>query len=330
MLDMKYGVKQSVQDDRDHCIAAAVPMLETYPDEYSIPVVIDTIYNQLNTSMCVAFSLKRIKEYQELNERGRYIPLSAGFIYTDRYFEDVDYDLLSEGMCPREALKRLKADGVCTEKTFNWMGNWQDVGRSLITQQMEDEAKPFRILSYAACSNDNEIKAALMHTGAVLGSIPVTKKFVGDYNEPITRKYAEDPKNLYGYHAITIVGWVVKDEVTYWKCVNSYGKEWGNYEGYFFLPLGYPFAEVWAITDYVEPIKPNKPKYWHVQVGSFSSKSDAYDLSLKLKQAKYPTYIVNIGGLWKVQIGAFADQGNAAILEAKLKQDGREVTVSYY
>ena len=42
---------------------------------------------------------------------------------------------------------------------------------------------------------------------------------------------------LKGGHAIKILGWGTENDIDYWLCANSWGKDWGM-KGYFKIELG--------------------------------------------------------------------------------------------
>ena len=333
------GAIPSPQDDRDYRVAAAVPIEDEtlLPNEFEVSYKIDHIYDQGNTGMCVAYSLKRIKEVQELKNQKKYIPMSAGFIYNNRELMDESLTLTSEGMIMREALLHLVKEGVCKEELFNWKGFWVEVKNkpSLITSTMIEDAKNYKISQFVKAETRIEMKSALMQLGPLIAGIPVTGKLIGGYNELITMEWALQPWNYYGGHAVVIVGWKRYNGINYWTCINSWGKDWGDFGGYFYLPFNYPMFEVWSLTDvdFIVPENvpvPEKPKYWRVQVGAFGVKNNAYNMQAALKAKGYATYIVFVNGLYKVQTGAFSVKENALNLEAKLKAQGFPTYVVYY
>lgn len=67
---------------------------------------------------------------------------------------------------------------------------------------------------------------------------------------------------------------------------------------------------------------------YKVQVGAFSTKSNAEKLAKKLKAKGYETVIVYVGKLYKVQLGAFSSKANAETLAEKLKNDGFDSIVT--
>lgn len=69
---------------------------------------------------------------------------------------------------------------------------------------------------------------------------------------------------------------------------------------------------------------------YKVQVGAYKQKNNAMATEQKLKQAGFPTYVVQEGGLYKVQTGAFAKRANAEEQERQLKAKGFDTFIATY
>ena len=254
----KLGALISPPDERDYPVSSYVGIEENFPEEYIIPNLVE-VYDQGNTAKCVAYSLAWIKASQEVKERGKYIPMSYDFIYSNRYPGQDSYRLLDfEGSYPRDLIKNLKNDGVCERELFTTNLPWE-IAIMRITNEMRENAKQYKIRTYLRLYSNNEMKTALMKLGALSISIPITPKFVGDYNEMIDWDYVQ--KYRKGNHMVTIIGWEKKNNIEYWIGVNSWGFDWGNYDGLFYLPFGYPVNEAWSLTD--EIVTHWAEKYWN-------------------------------------------------------------------
>lgn len=70
-------------------------------------------------------------------------------------------------------------------------------------------------------------------------------------------------------------------------------------------------------------------KFYRVQCGAFSVKSNANALENKLKQVGFNTYIKKIDGLYKVQLGAFKNKANAESLFDTVKSKGFDAFLTY-
>jgi hypothetical protein len=236
------GVIPSSIDPRDYnlsrIIAAAPP---TFPDEFMLPIPPDAPYDQEYTSMCVAFSLSAKKEIQEYLERDVWERYSMGYIYGRR----LPSDHQGEGMDPRQAIKTLVTYGIPSYQTFPYIGKYQDVRVKVFGQiyDLDRQAQPQRVGSYAAIKSVSEIKTALMELGPVLFCIPVYDSFYkgGDLDMPNKAK-----ESIRGYHALLIVGW---NKDNRWIILNSWGKRWGPHNGFCTVPFGYPAQEIWSVTD---------------------------------------------------------------------------------
>ena len=71
-----------------------------------------------------------------------------------------------------------------------------------------------------------------------------------------------------------------------------------------------------------EKIDIDEKVLYHVQVGTYSKKSNADTQLAKVKAAGFDTYMVQVGGLYKVQTGAFSKKSNADAMAKKLKAKG--------
>lgn len=325
--NMKLGCLLSPPDIRDYNISGAIPINTTFPDEYEIPEKLGFVYNQQNTMMCVAHSLCAIKTLQEIRETGKKTLFSRSFIYCNRFGEGFSEDTPMEGMYPKMALEHLRKQGVCKAELWDELiHDWMQ-GYNKLTPQMYEDAKKTVIKSYAKVESNVEIMSSLMTLGALAASIVITPKF-GTWNDVLTADYQK--KNSYGNHMITIVGWRKHptNGKKYWKCLNSSGEQWGD-KGYFYLEFGFLFNEIWAITDAVNPT-PEKPKYWRTQVGAYSIKLNAQNMQIKLKNAGFATYLVQVNGLYKVQTGCFSIKTNAENLSKQLKAKGFDNFITYY
>ncbi len=325
--NMKFGALKSPNDPHDFHIAAAIPIQEQFEENYMIPYSIHQVYNQQLSPMCVAFSIGLICELHNNKEYNKDIPLSKAFIYSNRDWEDAEGFYEGEGVYPRGALKQLQKCGTCRaelwdELTNNWYASYQK-----ITDEMRNDALKYKINSYARLYTTNEIKSALKTIGAVTISIPVTDKFVGDYNEIIDWNYAN--KHHYGNHMVTVIGWETYKNIEYWVIVNSWGTDWGNYGGMFFYPTENPINEAWSIVDWIEP-KKQPQKYYRCQVGAFISKDSAKKYQEQVAIQGLSTYIVNIDGYFKIQLGAWLSYELATKFKDSLLEKGIQAFVTYY
>ena len=312
------GVRLSPPDSRDYPVSKLVPTPDKLPDRFAISPLPE-VYDQNGYGMCVAFSLATIKEVQVWKERGVRTRYSPGFVYANR--NDEDYQ--GEGMVPREALKKMIKDGVCTYDSFPYMSLVYDLKDKLgpVWAGCFEEAKPQRIKSFARLYSTADVKSALTQLGPVMICIPVYTSFYPGGDLPLPDISRED---LLGFHAMTVMGW--KDDR--WIVRNSWGGEWGD-KGNCTLPFNYPIDELWSITDKYEPLS-GSTKYWRVQVGAFKIRSYADSMYSRLKKAGFDACIIQEGNLWLVFAGAFEEKQNARGLCQLLERKGFDYCVLYF
>jgi hypothetical protein len=243
------GLIRSTHDSRDYTIAMLGLTIETvYPEEYQCLGARLGVGDQGGYGMCVAYSLKAIKEYQELKERGTLTKWSAAFIYGNR---DPSH-WQGEGMMLREALSKLITDGTCSNKLLGINNNYIFCKQN-ITNEMRVAAVPQKVAAYARCYSNNELKSALMNLGPVAIGFNIYDSFINCYDGMLTIPNTSVEKN-WGGHAVIITGWKrIYDDKGYherWVIQNSWGTRWGD-NGYAYMPITYPIYERWTITDYI-------------------------------------------------------------------------------
>ena len=234
---MKYffGALKPKVDTRDYRLRAAAT---EYPESYlceNLPLV----KNQRSVSSCVAHATAAILEVFNKTETGKFVPLSTNFIYG---MQGVAFGRLESGMYLRDACKIVKEYGNATEASIG--GNTEQPKctewlKEKLTDNIYEEAKNYKVASYAKCKTTNDIKHALINYGPVLGSIKWYDKYT------LKDKIITFDKNVdYGYHAIMICGWNENG----WICQNSWGRNW-NSDGKFIYPYTEKFEEAWSFVD---------------------------------------------------------------------------------
>ena len=230
-----FGALKPKADIRDYRIAAAVA---EYPESY-LCENLPPVKNQRSVSSCVAHATAVILEAFNKKETGHFVPLSTNFIYG---MQGVAFDRLESGMYLRDACKIVKEYGNATEASIG--GNTEQPKctewlKEKLTDNIYEEAKNYKVASYAKCKTTNDIKHALINYGPVLGSIKWYDKYT------IKDKIITFDKNVdYGYHAIMICGW----DKNGWICQNSWGRNW-NSDGKFIYLYTEKFEELWSFVD---------------------------------------------------------------------------------
>lgn len=229
------GALKPKADIRDYRIAAAAT---EYPKSY-LCENLPPVKNQRNVSSCVAHATAAILEVFNKTETGKFVPLSTNFIYG---MQGIAFGKLTSGMYLRDACKIVKEYGNATEASIG--GNTEQPKctewlKEKLTDNIYEEAKNYKVASYAKCKTVNDIKHALINYGPVLGSIKWYDKYT------LKDKIITFDKNVdYGYHAIMICGWNENG----WICQNSWGRNW-NGDGKFIYPYTEKFEELWSFVD---------------------------------------------------------------------------------
>ncbi len=242
----KLGVVPSRHDSRDYKINKFFAARTDFPEEFRIQERIDNIYDQGYVGSCVAFSLKAIKELQELKERKVFTEYSPGFIYLNRFKKEnggsYQHTYMGEGMEPRDALKSLQLDGVCEYSLFPYNVAFSEYDKYPIPPEAFAHAYPQRISYYFAVETVNEIKQALIDNGPVQYCIPV---YDCVYDVGKDGLIGTPIGSISGYHSMVIEGWRSDNR---WIVRNSWSKDWGD-NGFGYFPFSYPISEAWGITD---------------------------------------------------------------------------------
>jgi C1A family cysteine protease len=220
------------------------PVITDFPPEHLVEKP-PSIYDQGQTSMCVAYSLAALKEQHEYKERGTRMRYSPGFIYGNR--KPTDYQ--GEGMHPREALANLVESGVCTYEELLGTGPYSACKAWVewLPRRVREKAKDQRILSYVRAYTDNEIKTMLTTMGPVALTIAVYPSFFHPPGGIVS--VVQPDESIQGYHEMLIVGWKRIKGKEYWVVHNSWGTAWGD-AGRCYIPAGYQgITECWGVTD---------------------------------------------------------------------------------
>lgn len=234
----RLGAIPSPHDHRDYRLARITATKSHFPEQYIYENLVPSPYDQGDSEACVAYSLKAIKEMQEMKERKRFTPFSAAYIYGAR---DKD-DYRGEGMIPREALDILRNRGDCRDALMPGIGTYaQCAGK--ITPAIDRDAAPQKIQTYTAIHTVDEVKTSLLELGPITIGLPVYDSFYQGGHLPMPDPAKE---TLHGFHMVTAVGWMKDNR---WLILNSWGESWGELKGYCTIPYAYPVHEMWALTD---------------------------------------------------------------------------------
>ena len=242
------GAFPSNVDNRDYKVSQLISCAIQLPSEYKTNTP-RLVWDQGQSSECVASSLSLVRYLQEYNQSSNRKPFSPSYIYANR--EDGMYK--GEGMYPREALKILQTYGVSFYDDFPGFYIYEDAVKKYfeVKKDLDAKARPFRISSYYAVSSDIEIKSSILQLQAVSAMFPVYDTLYSpDANGKILFTSSMLNERISGYHQMTLVGWTADD---YWVIQNSWGDDYGK-DGIIYIPHSYPIIEAWAMVDSITEV----------------------------------------------------------------------------
>lgn len=315
----------SPDDDRDYLVSKLIAQVSVFPTEFLIPYNHE-VKNQGMVSSCVAHSLAYCKEIIEEKQSNKFKQFSVGYIYGNR--STTDYQ--KPGMYPREALSHL-LDGNVLYEDFPYNLEMPEIMGKVYAQSstLVLKAYPYRITAYCRLYSIDDIKNALMQIGAVTVSYPIYNSF---YNTGSNGIVPIPSGSIHGNHMMTIIGWIVIDNVEYWVILNSWGSNWGK-NGQCFIKTSVGFNEAWSVTDTIIPHpepEPIKQTYWRVQVGAFSEEWRADNFKKELENKGLKTYKIKINNLFKIQLNAFIEKPRAELFKQKIIDMGYKAFLVNY
>lgn len=244
------GAIPSIVDERDYAITSLISCTPRLPDRYQTEIPC-TVWDQGQSSECVASSLALIRFLQEYNQSNNRSPFSPSYVYSNR--EPDMYQ--GEGMYPREALKIIQKYGIAPFEDFPGFFTYEEAVKRYQEkkEKLDLKAFPFRVSSYYAVSGVVEIKNTVMKLQAVSAMFPVYETLYYPDSSGTIKYDNEGLKNIKidGYHQMTIVGWT---DDNHWIVQNSWGVGYGLC-GLCYIPMEYPIVEAWTAVDSITEIQ---------------------------------------------------------------------------
>ena len=250
-LSKKYnhnGVIPSPEDNRDYQLSQLIRFAVKLPESYINPCPL-TIFDQKDTGACVAATIAQAKHIIEARQTHDDRPFSPMYIYAKR--EDDDYK--GPGGIPREFIKNLKDYGICHYDEFEGFMEYPDAAHAYKNNQthLDGAAYPYRISSFYALNNINEIKIAIYTLGFALLAYDINKYFYSPNKTTGLVKYSRFVRSE-GAHEVLGVGFNKSGII----CCNSWGTDYGigfsenkTSGGMMVVPYNYTPLESWAIVD---------------------------------------------------------------------------------
>jgi C1A family cysteine protease len=239
MTNYKFNLKRSPVDNRD------ILLRSVYPQEIVLPATLDLrgnmppVRDQGNQGSCSAQTAAEMKEWEERTDIGFTGYMSPQFVYNLRE------DYAEEGMTPRDTLKILNQIGIVSEKSYPY-GKIEDLDGATLNPKLADEAKKYRIISYARIDTSDSLKKALFINGPCYIAFPVYNPNKLDFWNPDYKG-----QQMLGGHAVSVAGWT-KDSFI---IRNHWTAEWGDhgYTYFKFIEWGAQW-ECWTSVDEKTPI----------------------------------------------------------------------------
>lgn len=254
------GLLKSPYDKRDYKLKQFFPLgVIKIPNHYESPEI-SFIYNQGNSSECCACAYSSLRYMQEKEQSGLTEAFSPTYTYGSR--EPVE---VYEGMYIRNCLKKARSVGSILYKE---LPGFYDVTKAMALVNAKkaeylEKGNPFRITGFYVCRSRAEMQTGIMTCKAVMTGIPVFDRMYDVKSDGVVPYDPNVDINSNGGHCILLTGWKIVDGKLYWRCLNSWGDDYGDH-GYFWLPEEYPFMEDgYTITDDIieETFKEYRKKY---------------------------------------------------------------------
>ncbi len=254
-LEIEQGIKNSPAlldpvDSRDFKLEdfAGFPPL---PLTFSLRDKMTPVKNQGTRGSCVGFASTAICEFFNSEEQNRTLDLSEEYLFKRcKEIDLTDYGFGGYGSHIRSGAKALNQFGTCLENTLIYSPYesedfWKTV---VLTNEMNEEALPNRMLAYASVETTIEaLKAALVTTKSpVLCAVMLYKSYRQSQTTGFIPMPVENEERI-GGHAMALVGYTE----THFIFKNSWGL-WGD-AGYIYWPfeaVKYMYS-CWSFVDLV-------------------------------------------------------------------------------
>lgn len=243
----KLGYIKDKFDERDYLMRVYLPVIKL-PEKVDYTKKMTPVRDQGKEGTCVGFAtVAGMKEYQEKIDYQKLILLSPRFLYNE--CKKIDGMPDAEGTSIRVAMKVLRKIGVCRENFWPYKPHQNDKPKS----GAKEDAKKFKILTYARILNIDELRHTLATKGPCVIGVYV---FSGMMNTKTGKvPMPKESEKTLGGHAICPVGYDDKARIIKFK--NSWSEKWGD-NGYGYLSYKYIekyMLDAWSSVD----IEDNNP-----------------------------------------------------------------------
>jgi C1A family cysteine protease len=227
----KYPVLKDKQNLKDKFYRATVSDTSLLPKQTNNAILIDWVFDQGQQGSCTGNALASLKMYRLKQAGVPFVVVSRSYIY---WHERLIEGTISQdsGAYPRDGMKVLNTLGVCTDSLMPYHDTDFTTKPSALA---ETEAAKYKISEYHRIADASMLKAALAAGDVVALGMLVYNSF--ESQKVATTGIVPTPKRgeqQLGGHEVLIVDYYTKGTTTYYKILNSWGKNWGQ-NGYFVM-----------------------------------------------------------------------------------------------
>lgn len=249
----KNPVLEDPIDKRDFQFSEIMGAVEL-PKKFSLRSEMTSVKSQGPRGTCVGFGSVAVNEFfNSKDTNNAKLDLSEEYAFKRiKDFDILDYNYEGYGANVRSACKAHQKYGVCLESTapYNSTGKEDCWKTFIVTPQMDEEAKTYRIANYLSVTRDQQaIKQALVASHApLLASVKLFESYRGAKKGGLIPVPKAGEKRI-GGHCMAITGY--DDYGIEFK--NSWGKTWGDH-GYIWWPweaLNNVGVSIWSFVDLI-------------------------------------------------------------------------------
>ena len=137
-----------------------------------------------------------------------------------------------QGEFPDIVWDYINKNGITTDKCLSYQGSEKSC--STKCDSKEDKFKKYYSGTTKFLEDEDSIKKEIMENGPVTSMMNLYKDYY-DYKSGIYIHTGDD--DYLGFHAISIIGWGIEDNIKYWIIQDSYGISHGE-NGYLRIKIG--------------------------------------------------------------------------------------------
>ncbi len=233
----------------------------TLPSSYDLSDRLPIIYDQGNLGSCTANSVAWLYRYYKTT----FSPSRLFIYYYSRLFDQIGGDnsvKIDDGTTLKQAMNVIKKKGVVANRFYPYIIKKY---AKRPPAYLNIKAKKRRIKSYQLVNQDIDSMKSLISSGTpfVFGFIVFSSFLYSSTESTGIIPYPDiGVESVLGGHALVAVGY--DDSTQLIKCVNSYGRSWGD-NGYLYMPYNYILNpsftdDLWMISNFGSSLNKNIKK----------------------------------------------------------------------